>query len=1100
MARRIMFCFVRNAEIDGLSKLVHKDGSRAVVEYFDFPAGGGRHRMEVRGSSIIPKRLGRNTRVYIYDEVVNQWRVGRVREDDGEGIEVRLADKLDVYLGYEQVFVRWKRPIRDPVVFLGNFVTETPRYAEARSGFLQNYLTQRGSTFGISALLSSSIELEPHQVDVVRRVLTDPSQRYLLADEVGLGKTIEAGIVIRQAVLDNLRAHRILVLVPEPLVNQWREELTVRFGLRDFIDESVFVLSQEDNSELRDVLPNLSLLVIDEAHHVADPQAGRTMQKLYRLVSQVAQRTDRLLLLSATPILRNEAGFLRMLHLLDPVVYPIDDIENFHAKIVNRQALAETVAALHPSNSYFMDASLDDLLTRIPNDARLAQLTLVLKDKLLELPEEDDPHFCEAVRQLRAHISETYRLNRRILRNRRSQVQGLTPDRKGAQVWTVEDSPTARLEYALEDWRIAASVSTGSVDGEVRQMTEEFYWKAACTLLEEPSAFRQICTERRLGIESGVLRSFSGEGELLDAVIGAIDEEAWMQARLDRLCDGLRSLPESNKAVVFCASENAADEVFAHLKRHHIAAVRHAIADVGEGVNAHAWSEFLTNPAIRTIVCDHNAEEGINLQGGEKVVVHFDLPAQPNRIEQRMGRVDRYGAGKPVQSYALIDEGSQLQAAWFGILNHGWGVFNRSISSLQYLVEAELGALKGTLLDGGIETLDALREKLAGPTGSVARELKLIDQQDALDQLSPVPEADLDDLFDADGDWKSIRDATMYWIEDTLLFRKVYEPRVSGSHPIDEPFRLHYCPPDGETNQPTLIPSSGFIDDFLGAIDFEAPGSRSTQPQSYPYVVHRPTAVRRKVRPLRYGTEFIEAIKVFSDLDERGRSYAMWRQVYDQFSPAEIRLFFRFDFVIETCLDEGITVLTANGVQSIQSAQAVLARRGDTLFCPAVVHVWIDEEGDELPEDFIKRFLMPKYAKNGGDGYIDKNLETPHLRAFRKMAPDVFVNWEERCARMRDRALAIIMARQELMERQRRALERAVAEDEIRYAQLQTRIQSLHGMEAQAESRQLALEQALNAALHRGISSPSVKVDVAGVVFLTSEPVSLIQRRVEERT
>jgi ATP-dependent helicase HepA len=80
-------------------------------------------------SDIVSKRLGRNTRVHIFDEARSEWRIGRVREDDGEGVEVRLADKVDRYLPYDQVFVRWKRPIQDPVVFLGNFVTETPIYA-----------------------------------------------------------------------------------------------------------------------------------------------------------------------------------------------------------------------------------------------------------------------------------------------------------------------------------------------------------------------------------------------------------------------------------------------------------------------------------------------------------------------------------------------------------------------------------------------------------------------------------------------------------------------------------------------------------------------------------------------------------------------------------------------------------------------------------------------------------------------------------------------------------------------------------------------------------------------------------------------------------
>lgn len=1089
-----MFCLVKGARNDGLCKLVHHEGERALVEYFDSPSTGGRNRVDVLLSSVKPKRLGRNTRVFVYDELTSQWRIGRVREDDGEGVEIRLADKVDVYLDYDQVFVRWKRPIQDPVSFLGNFITETPLFAEARSGFLKNYLCQRGAAFGISGLLSSAIELESHQVEVVRRVLTDHSQRYLLADEVGLGKTIEAGVIIRQAVLDDLHKHRVLVLVPSTLIVQWREELIVRFGLRDFIDISVFVMAQEDTEHLREVMTDLSLLVIDEAHHLTAPNVDDKKHDLYRLISNAAQRTHRLLLLSATPILRNEEGFLRMLHLLDPVVYPLDDLENFHTKIINRQALAETVAALDPSNAFFMDAAIDDLIERIPNDPRLAQLTQALKVKLLDLPDESDLDFCAAVRHLRAHISETYRLNRRILRNRRSQIEGLTPERKGVQIWSVEDSAMKRLELALEDWRVSASISIGSEDVIQAQMLGAFYWASTCALLEDLDALRRLCIERQRYIESNVSRSFMRENDLLDAVICSINEEDWIETRVNRISEGLRALSDSTKAVIFCSNERVANRVFVRLKSKNINLIRHDAGESSEGGGGHSLGEFLTNPAIRVIVCDRSAEEGINLQGGDKVVVHFDLPMQPNRIEQRMGRVDRYGAGSSIQSYVLLDEGAPLQAAWLDILHEGWSVFNQSISSLQYLVEAELNVLMTTMIRDGAEALDALRDRLASPSGLAARELKMIDQQDALDQLSPTPEAELDELFEVDSEWRDIRDTMMYWIEDTLLFRKVYEPRRPGSQSVDDPFRLHYYSPDGDNKPPTLIPSSGFIDDFLGAIDFEAPGSRSSRPQSYPYVVHRPTSVRRKVRPLRYGAEFIEAIKSFSDLDDRGRSYAMWRQVFDHFPASEIRLCFRFDFVIEVSLGEAITVLTTDNGQSGMAARAVLGRRGDSLFSPTVMQVWIDEDGDELAQDFIERFLMPEYAKKGGDGYIDKNLETPYLRSFRKMAPDTFINWEARCERMRDLAIAIAIARPQLKERQQSALERAQAEAEIRYAQLQTRIQSLKSKEAEAEAHQLMLEQALNGALHRGISSPSVKVDVAGVVFLTSQPVSLIQR------
>ena len=100
------------------------------------------------------------------------------------------------------VFVRWASPIKDPTPFLANRINESPRFSDARSAFVSSQMRQRAVSMGMSALLSCAVELEAHQIEVVRRILQDPVQRYLLADEVGLGKTIEAGVLIRQCALD----------------------------------------------------------------------------------------------------------------------------------------------------------------------------------------------------------------------------------------------------------------------------------------------------------------------------------------------------------------------------------------------------------------------------------------------------------------------------------------------------------------------------------------------------------------------------------------------------------------------------------------------------------------------------------------------------------------------------------------------------------------------------------------------------------------------------------------------------------------------------------------------------------------------------------
>lgn len=1087
-----MFCWVINAEKDGLAKTVQVEGSSATVEYFDSPAMGSRYRKSVPLSSVRRKRLGRNTRVFTFDETESKWSIGRVLDDDGEGVEVRLAHKRDVYLPYENVFVRWKRPISDPVDFLGRFITETPQYAEARSAFMRNYVFQRGSVFGISALLSSSLELESHQIDVVRRVLSDHTQRYLLADEVGLGKTVEAGIIIRQAVLDDMRGHKVVVLVPHELVNQWRRELITRFGLLDYLDESVFVFPHECSEELKDALDGLTLLVVDEAHHLTAPNASDSIQHIYELVKEAAYRTEKLLLLSATPILRNESGFLRMLNLLDPVVYPLDDLEGFREKVTNRQSLAEAVASLDPSNSLFMDSVLDDLVERLPNDRRLNELTTLLKEKLVELPDESDAEFCASVRQLRAHISETYRLNRRILRNRRRQVEGLTPERKGVEVWQVESLLLGRVEAALEDWRIGASLAMSRSDGSRDFALVEFYWNAVCALSEGLHVFLKVCAERQSEIERRMKISFEGEQECLERILQVVDVDAWMDSRLERLSKGLETLPNSVKVVVFCADERSADQVFSYLKGRRVNAVRHGVDDASEELDSEPWREFISVPDVRVLVCDRRAEEGVNLQGGNKAIVHFDLPLQPNRIEQRMGRVDRYGAGSPVPSFVLLDKEAPLQLSWFRILDEGLGVFSRSISSLQYLVESEISTLSQSLIYEGAEAFDSSRDRLSGDSGGTARELRLIDQQDALDQLSPLPEQELDDLFDADADWREIGKAMLYWIEETLLFAKVNLSLPGGKPLVDTPFRFHYRSPEAGTGWSTLIPLSEFIDNFLGAIDFDAPGSRSNRPQSYPYVTHRPTAVRLQMRPFRYGSEFVESIRSFSELDVRGRSYAMWRQVFTGFQPGEIRMYFRFDFLIETCLDEAQEVLEEERNCLGQLGHSSLARRGDTLFRPTVFQVWLDEDGDELPEDFIERYLAPEYSKHGNGDYIDKNLDSSYLDACKRWMPDTLNNWQERCERMRDKAKVIVQTKPGLIAQQQDALERAASENEIRYAQIRTRIQAMKDKERDVERAQLALEEKLNMSLRNGISAPSIRVDVAGVIFLTTEPVPVL--------
>src|SRR5439155_22822961 len=111
--------------------------------------------------------------------------------------------------------------------------------------FLNHMLLQRAAVRGSASILSSAIEHHAHQLRIARRILSDPIQRYLLADEVGLGKTVEAGLVLRQLLLDD-PSRNVLVIAPEHLREQWRDELASKFLTHDFRETAIVIASQDD--------------------------------------------------------------------------------------------------------------------------------------------------------------------------------------------------------------------------------------------------------------------------------------------------------------------------------------------------------------------------------------------------------------------------------------------------------------------------------------------------------------------------------------------------------------------------------------------------------------------------------------------------------------------------------------------------------------------------------------------------------------------------------------------------------------------------------------------------------------------------------------
>ena len=168
----------------GIGKVIELSYSTATVEYFC--SIGQRLEKTLPLTSLSRVQLPPQTRCYIQPESQDTWIIGRIfdwDEDKGQ-YRIDLPDKKIALVAEQEIYVRCNLPIDDPIETLAMKGQETPYFHDRRLAFVQCLIEQRALSRGMTGLISANIDLYPHQVEVVRRVLEDPIQRYLLAVDI----------------------------------------------------------------------------------------------------------------------------------------------------------------------------------------------------------------------------------------------------------------------------------------------------------------------------------------------------------------------------------------------------------------------------------------------------------------------------------------------------------------------------------------------------------------------------------------------------------------------------------------------------------------------------------------------------------------------------------------------------------------------------------------------------------------------------------------------------------------------------------------------------------------------------------------------------
>ncbi|BDG08610.1 protein DpdE [Anaeromyxobacter paludicola] len=736
----------------------------------------------------------------------------------------------------------------DPVDTLAALAHESPYLFDRRNRWLREYFKQESATRGLIGLVSSKIELFPHQVEVVRRVLSDPTVRFLLADEVGLGKTIEAGAILRQLSLDAPDL-KIEVFVPRPLVQQWTKELEDRFGILE--------AEVHEHEELK-IQPATSagVIVIDEAHRIVDDEFYRAVRARTH-----PKQTKHLLLLSATPVLHHEKQLLALLELLDPDQFRLEDLDSFCRQLEGRKDLGRTLLALsRTSQPAFILRHVRRCAELLPDDPVVTRIAA----ECAAAPKDTD-RVSSLSSSLRIHLTESYRLHRRLLRTRRAVLleEGDLQQRRVEQPPVADSAGTAfrDLWLALDEWRSQASAFAHEKGPETHKRLVREYLELAALVAARPGALPDAVKRRqpRFPAEAIALEQLAVHARRIPK-----------DTRLRSLSEVLRKL-DTGRWVGFLTDTKAVAETAQSLAKLWGGKIFTLTADHDPEECAETLDAFLSSSRA-LLLADHTAEEGLNLQSADGVF-QLDLPFAPMRVEQRLGRLDRLDRVKLIRCFSFLsttDSAVAFDAAWYEVLSKGLGVFRASVADLQFLVEKEVTRLSRLAFDGGPQALVAESAAIAARLDA---EREAAAEQDILDGLyvgDLRKSAVWESIEEADQDEVEFGNALVDYCEDCLRL-KAWKKDGGARAGVAIQFQRH------KNEQDPLIPA-----EMLTALGMAA---------TTPGTANRSLAAKRiDLELFRPGQVLVDEVRKIAEWDERGQAFAMWRK-----APAfqEPRLVFR---------------------------------------------------------------------------------------------------------------------------------------------------------------------------------------------------------------
>ena len=513
------------------------------------------------------------------------------------------------------------------------------------------------------AVNCSIVDPLPHQVEAVYKfLLPQPKIRFLLADDTGAGKTIMTGLLLKELIIRGI-VERILVITPGGLTVQWQEdEMGVKFNLPFTLvnralfssDPNVFHTAQRivtsiDFISREDVInvagnAHWDLIIFDEAHKLSAYDYGNKVyrSKRYEAAQTLSQQCEHLLLLTATPHRGRTDTFKKLLQLLDEDIFATEelastrvkdlehdginkffirrlkeDMKNWDGKPLYKDRFTQTVAyELTPEEKQLYDA-----------------VTQYLSRKKEEAYDEKNIHVSLALTVMQRRLVSSIYAIKNTLGKRWMALNGIIEEiNRNPNLW--------KQRHVLDGFDVQGMDDFDDLEDNEREALEG--------IMADPRKFKLFTTAKSLQ----ELQEESKEVKKLFDLATELYNKNQEEKKYQKLKELLRTqgVLDDEKLVIFTEHKDTLDYLEERLKNNgYKVATIHGGKSVEE--RRSAQSDFAKEAKI--LIATDAAGEGINLQFC-RLLINWDIPWNPNRLEQRMGRIHRYGQKQDVLVFNMV--------------------------------------------------------------------------------------------------------------------------------------------------------------------------------------------------------------------------------------------------------------------------------------------------------------------------------------------------------------------------------------------------------------------------------------------------------------